>query len=43
MNNKDGNVCKVVDVVLNPKIVETAEANPDIMGFTAQIIGNYLL
>lgn len=36
-------MCKVVDVVLNPKIVETAEQNVDILSFTAQIIGNYLL
>lgn len=42
-NNSDGNVCKVVDVVLNPKIVSTAETTPEILVFTGQIIGNYLL
>jgi hypothetical protein len=40
---EEGTVCKVVDVVMNPQIVETAESNEDIMKFTTQIIGNYLL
>lgn len=39
----DGNVCKVVDVVMNPRIIATAETNPDIFQFMAQIIANYLL
>lgn len=41
--NVGNNACKVVDVVLNPKIVDTMESNPDIMAFTVQIVGNYLL
>ena len=41
--NVGSNACKVVDVVLNPKIVDTMESNPDIMAFTVQIVGNYLL
>jgi len=28
---------------LNPLIVQTCNTSPDILGFTAQIIGNYLL
>lgn len=40
---KDGNACKVVDVVMNPKIIATAETNLDIFQFMAQIIANYLL
>ena len=39
----DGVPCKVVDVVLNPKIIDTMETDAGIMAFTAQIIGNYLL
>ncbi len=39
----DGNACKVVDVVMNPKIVATAEVNADIFQFMGQIIANYLL
>ncbi len=35
--------CKVVDVVMNPKIIATAETNHDIFQFMAQIIANYLL
>jgi hypothetical protein len=35
--------CKTVDVVMNSKIVETAEKNADIFFFMAQIISNYLL
>jgi hypothetical protein len=41
--NLDGNACKVVDVVMNPKIIATAETNADIFQFMAQIISNYLL
>jgi len=32
-----------VDVVMNNKLVETAEKNSEIFYFMAQIIGNYLL
>jgi hypothetical protein len=33
----------VVDVVMNPKIIATADTNPEIMQFMGQIIANYLL
>jgi hypothetical protein len=39
----EGVPCKTVDVVMNTKIVETAEKNADIFFFMAQIISNYLL
>ena len=39
----EGTPCKVVDVVMNDMIVETAEKNTDIFYFMAQIISNYLL
>ncbi len=39
----EGTPCKTVDVVMNSKIVETAEKNADIFFFMAQIISNYLL
>jgi len=39
----EGTPCKVVDVVMNDKIVETAEKSSDIFYFMAQIISNYLL
>jgi hypothetical protein len=35
--------CKTVDVVMNNKIVESAEGNAEIFFFMAQIISNYLL
>jgi hypothetical protein len=41
--NKDGHICKVVDVVLNPKIVQTAAETSEVFSFACQIIGNYLL
>lgn len=39
----EGTPCKVIDVVMNDRIVETAEKNQDIFYFMAQIISNYLL
>lgn len=39
----EGTPCKVIDVVMNDRIVETAEKNQDIFFFMAQIISNYLL
>ena len=35
--------CKVLDVVMNDKIVETAEKSQDIFMFMVQIISNYML
>lgn len=42
-NDKKGVPCKTLDVVMNTKIVETAEKTADIFYFMAQIISNYLL
>lgn len=39
----EGTPCKVIDVVMNDRIIETAEKNSDIFFFMAQIISNYLL
>ena len=33
----------MIDVVMNDKLVETADKNSDIFYFMAQIISNYLL
>ena len=35
--------CKTLDVVMNTKIVETAEKTADIFYLIAQIISNYIL
>ena len=42
-NYEEGVPCKVVDVVMNSSIVETAEKAADIFLFMTQIIANYLL
>lgn len=42
-SDKKGTPCKVVDVVMNNRIVETAEKTADIFYFMAQILANHLL
>lgn len=42
-NIAEGGPCKVVDVVMNSKIVEVALTNADVFGFMGQIIEGYLL
>ena len=38
----EGNTCKVIDIILNPKVITMAQKNKDSLNFLFQLISAYV-
>ena len=42
-NDKKGDICKVVDIIIAPKIEEAIAATADLKVFFAELVANYIM